>query len=141
MRVTFIPYTRRIYFHTFPDGIGLRVSLPSRPDVAASYAIPVRRVRTLLTASFGFRVAPDTLVVRLSVPTIRVRRGLSPPSHCLATTTKQMALTRHAPCLAHNERAGLPPAPWLLIDSQCHVIYIAIGTFQKQAYHIAVFQF
>jgi hypothetical protein len=58
--------------------IGLRVFWPPRPDVDASYAVPVRRAGTLPTAAFGFRVAPDTLAVRLTVPVIRVRRGLSP---------------------------------------------------------------
>ena len=52
-----------------PDGIGLRVFWPSRPVVAASYAVPVRRARTLLTASFRFRLATDTLAVRVTVPT------------------------------------------------------------------------
>ena len=61
--------------------IGLRVSWPSRPDVAASYAVPVRRAGSLPTASFRFRLATDTLAVQLTVPAIRVRRGLSPPSH------------------------------------------------------------
>ena len=60
--------------------IGLRMTMPPRPDVAASYAVPVRRAGTLPTASFRFRVAPDTLAVQLTVPVIRVRRGLPPPS-------------------------------------------------------------
>ncbi|HEY3309296.1 MAG TPA: hypothetical protein VGJ93_12640, partial [Desulfuromonadaceae bacterium] len=50
----------------------------------------------------------DTLAVRLSVPTIRVRRGLAPPSHCLTTIAKQMALARHAPCLAHTIKKSSP---------------------------------
>jgi hypothetical protein len=104
IRVTFIPYTRRIYSHTFLNGFGLQRIVPSRPDMTASYAIPVRRARTLLTASFGFRLATDTLAVRLSVPTIRVRRGLAPPSHQSTTTADWMALTRHAPCLAHTKK-------------------------------------
>src|SRR6266581_7291289 len=68
--------------------------MPSRPDGTASYAISVRRARTLLTASFRFRIAPDTLAVRLSVPTTRVRRGLAPPSQRSTTTVDHMALTR-----------------------------------------------
>ena len=44
----------------------------------------------------------DAVAVRLAVPAIRVRRGLPPPSHRLATTANQMALSRHAPCLAHH---------------------------------------
>ena len=58
----------------------------------------------MLTASFRFRIAPDTLAVRLSVPTIRVRRGLTPPSHQSTTIADWMALTRHAPCLAHTKK-------------------------------------
>ena len=80
-RATFLPSTRRIYFHIFWIAIGLRVSWPSRPDVAASYAVPVRRARSLPTASFRFRLTTNTLAVQLTVPAIRVRRGLSPPSH------------------------------------------------------------
>ena len=77
--------------------------MPPRPDVAASYAIPVRRARTLLTASFRFRVAPDTLAVRLTVPTIRVRRGLAPPSHRPDTTPAKRA-SRHP---RHSRTAAL----------------------------------
>src|SRR6185369_6087760 len=75
--------------------------MPSRPDAPASYAIPVRRARTLPAASFRFRVTPDTLAVRLTVPVIRVRRGLAPPSHESATTADSMVLAHHAPCRAH----------------------------------------
>ena len=72
--------------------------------MTASYAIPVRRAETLPAASFRFRLATDTLAVRLSVPTIRVRRGLAPPSHQAATMADWMALARHAPCLAHIQK-------------------------------------
>lgn len=70
----------------------------------ASYAISVRRARVLPAASFRFRVTPDTLAVRLTVPTIRVRRGLAPPSHKSATMADSMGLTPHAPCRAHNKK-------------------------------------
>ena len=80
-RATFIPYTRRIYFYIFRVIIGLWILLPPRPDVAASYAVAVRRAGTLLTASFRFHLTVDTLAVRLTVPITRVCRGLSPPSH------------------------------------------------------------
>ncbi|HBA71217.1 MAG TPA: hypothetical protein DCZ63_03200 [Geobacter sp.] len=93
--------------------------MPSRPDVTASYAISVRRAGILLAASFRFRLATDTLAVRLMVPTIRVHRGLSPPSHCLTTTVKQMSLTRHAPCWAHTARqnsGGFLAAASVLLD-------------------------
>ena len=73
--------------------------------MTASYAISVRQARTLLTAFFRFRVTTDTLAVRLTVPTIRARRGLSPPSHQSTTIADWMALTRHAPYLAHIKKA------------------------------------
>ena len=60
--------------------IGLQPLLPSRPDMAASYALPVRRAGVLLTASFRFLFAADTLAVRLTVPIIRVRKGVTPSS-------------------------------------------------------------
>jgi hypothetical protein len=74
----------------------------------ASYAISVRRAEVLPAASFGFRVAPDTLAVRLTVPTIRVRKALAPPYHESATMTDSMALVRHAPCRAHQKKGPLP---------------------------------
>jgi hypothetical protein len=86
--------------------IGLWVTWHPRPDVAASYAVSVRRAGTLPAASFRFRVTPDTLAVRLTVPTIRVRRGLSPPSHRLDTTSNRAVLTHHAPCLAHQRKTA-----------------------------------
>ncbi|MDY0270656.1 hypothetical protein, partial [Trichloromonas sp.] len=42
------------------------------------------------------------LAVQLTVPVIRVRRGLSPPSQRLTTTINHLVLTHHAPCLAHQ---------------------------------------
>ena len=80
-RATFIPYTRRIYFYIFRVIIGLWILWPPRPDVAASYAVAVRRAGTLPTASFRFRLTTDTLAVQLTVPITRACRGLSPPSY------------------------------------------------------------
>ena len=62
--------------------IGLWISLPPRPDVVASYALRVPQTGVLLTASFRPRLAAAALAVRLTVPVIRARRGLSPPSGC-----------------------------------------------------------
>ncbi|MGC9975805.1 MAG: hypothetical protein ABSC57_03670, partial [Syntrophales bacterium] len=41
IRATSIPYACRIYFHIYG------IALPSRPDVAASYAVAVREAGTL----------------------------------------------------------------------------------------------
>ena len=72
--------------------IGLWILWPPRPGVAASYAVPVRRAGSLPTASFRRRVTPTALAVQLTVPAIRVRKGLSPSSHQLSTTLNRTAL-------------------------------------------------
>jgi hypothetical protein len=85
--------------------LGFIRHVPACPVVAALYAVSVRRAGILPSASFRFRITPDTLAVRLMVPSIRAHRGLAPPSHCLTTTVKQTALARHAPCQAHTDGA------------------------------------
>jgi hypothetical protein len=72
------PIPRRIYTHSFRMTIGLWNPMFPRPEVAASYAVPVRRAGTLPTASFRFHLAMDTLAVQLTIPVIGARRGLSP---------------------------------------------------------------
>jgi len=80
------PHLRR----RVPDDIGLRVSMPSRPRDTVSYAIPVPQAAALPAASFRPNLATATLAVRLTVPVIKVRRGLSPLGH--------------RPCPAHMKR-------------------------------------
>ena len=62
--------------------IGLRVYLPPRPEIGASYALRVPRAGSLRTASFRPHLTVAALAVRLMVPAIRVHRGLAPPSQC-----------------------------------------------------------
>jgi hypothetical protein len=50
--------------------------------MVASYALRVPQARDLLTASFRPRLTVTALAVQLTVPVIRVRRGLVPPSEC-----------------------------------------------------------
>jgi hypothetical protein len=76
---TFTPSTRRIYSRAFRMTIGLKIIMPPRPDAVASYALRVPRARALPTTSFRPRLAAVALAVPLTVPVIRVRRGLSPP--------------------------------------------------------------
>ena len=61
-RLTFAPYTRRIYAGSVPDGIGLRVFWPARPPTGASYAIRVPQAGALPTASFRPRLATTPLL-------------------------------------------------------------------------------
>ena len=76
------------------------------------YVISVRRARILPSASFRFHLTVDTLAAQLTVPVIRVRRGLAPPSHQLTTTANRMALPHHAPCRAQSgRRRGCPRRP------------------------------
>ncbi len=76
---------------------------------AIRYAVCLPHMRFLFVgpdilpaASFRFRLATDTRAVRLTVPTIWVRRGLEPPSQLSTTTVDYLPLKRHAPCLAHT---------------------------------------
>ena len=54
-----------------PGSMELRLVLQPRPLCPALYAISVRRLGTLLAASFKFRLSADTLAVRLTLPTTK----------------------------------------------------------------------
>src|SRR3954469_15964460 len=62
------------------DGRGLRDPPLARPDRPASYPIPVRRVVGLLHASFRRPLAGAALAFRSHFTSIRLCRGLAPPS-------------------------------------------------------------
>jgi len=62
--------------------IGLWIFAPPRPSVAASYALRVPQAGDLPTASFRPHLTMIALAVQLTVPVIRVRGGLTPPSEC-----------------------------------------------------------
>jgi hypothetical protein len=95
-RATFVPCARHIYFYIFPVIIGLWILWPPRPGVAASYALRVPQAEDLPTASSRPHLTMIALAVRLTVPVIRVRRGLSPPNECAlpgAPTKKPVSLS------------------------------------------------
>ena len=103
---TFLPDTRRIYVRVFLDGYR-----------ALSFsALSPKRVRLLCDScssgrEFAFSFLPAsphgaTVAVQLTVPAIRVRRGLAPPSHPPSTTLGRTVLSHHVPYLAHREEAG-----------------------------------
>jgi len=73
--VTFLPQTRRIYTGTVRMTLGFESIGPLAHRADASYAIRVPRAGSLPSASFRFRVAPDTLAVRLGVPVIKASIG------------------------------------------------------------------
>jgi hypothetical protein len=74
-RVTFLPHTRRIYAASVRMTLGFESIGPLAHRVVASYAVRVPRARSLPFASFRFRVAPNTLAVRLGVPVIKASIG------------------------------------------------------------------
>jgi len=59
----------------------------------ASYLVSVRQTSVLLAASFRFRLATDTLAVRLAVP--------------LAGPALDLNQQVSAPCRAHNKKPGV----------------------------------
>ena len=74
-RLTFLPYTRRIYADPVRMTSGFESIGPLAHRVDASYAVRVPRARSLPSASFRFRFAADTLAVRLGVPVIKASTG------------------------------------------------------------------
>ena len=92
MRTHLHAYARCIYIHEFRTGIGLRVYLPSCPSWMP-HAFPVRQASVLHAASFGFRLATDTLAVQLTVPPVG--------------PVEDFHLRVGAPCRAHKKKAPL----------------------------------
>ena len=74
-RVTFLPHIRRIYDSSLRMTSGFESHCPLAQQAVASYAVRVTRTGSLPAASFRFRVAPDTLAVRLGVPDIKASVG------------------------------------------------------------------
>lgn len=73
--MTFLPDPRRIYADSIRMTLGFGSMRPLAHRAVASYAIRVPRVGSLPSASFRFRLAADTLAVRLGVPVIKASTG------------------------------------------------------------------
>ena len=76
--------------------------------MTASYAISVRQVSDLLSASFRFHLTVNTLAVQLVIPLT----GLTEDFHLLVIlpappVQEQRPLRRYAPCPAHDKKAAL----------------------------------
>ena len=76
-RATFLPHTRRIYAESVRMASGFGSMRPLAHQRDASYAVRVPRAGSLPSASFRFRLATDTLAVRLGVPAIKASTGTS----------------------------------------------------------------
>jgi len=101
-RVTFLPYTRRIYATAVRMTSGFESIGPLAHRCDASYAIHVLRARSLPAASFGPHLAVGALAFRLGVPVIKVSTGTCtrPVNSRFAfaprLTASVMTLSRHA---------------------------------------------
>ena len=73
--MTFLPDARRIYVVPIRMTWGFESIGPLAHRRDASYAIRVPRARSLPAASFRFRLAADTVAVRLGVPVIKASIG------------------------------------------------------------------
>jgi hypothetical protein len=100
-RVTFTP--RPAHIHRLgPDDFGLRVRLPPRPPRRCLHTLRVPRAGALPAASFGRRLAVVALAVRLTVPVIKARRGLAPPSHFPARFPSPVSSPGRSPWTARH---------------------------------------
>lgn len=101
-RVTFLPYTRRIYASPVRMTSGFESIGPLAHRSDASYAIHVLRARSLPSTSFRLPLAEDALAVRLGVPVIKASTGTSTRpvnsrfAFAFRLTAPVMTLSRHA---------------------------------------------
>ena len=73
LRCTLFPLIYPPHLLVLPATLGLHLFWQTYPYFRALYAVPVRQVRGLLTASFRFRLTADTLAVRLCASLLPTR--------------------------------------------------------------------
>lgn len=112
-RVTFLPYTRRIYVGSVRMTLGFESIRPLAHLAAASYAVRVPRAGSLPAASSRFHLAMDTLAVRLGVPVIRVSAGtFTRPVNSRFAFARRLTASGHdavASCLTHERKQPRDP--------------------------------
>ena len=90
LRCVLFPSMYLPHLLVLPATFGLQCLLPPYPYFRAFYAVPVRQVRGLLTASFRFRLTADTLAVRLCASLLPTRTwDFHPLENAHAGQTKQ----------------------------------------------------
>ena len=83
LRRSIFPLTYPPHLLVLPATFGLHLLLQTYPHFPAFYAVPVRRTKGLLTASFRFHLAVDTLAVQLCVSSLpRHTRDFHPLDYC-----------------------------------------------------------
>ena len=92
LRCVLFPSMHLPHLLVLPATFGLQCLLPPYPYFRALYAVPVRQVRGLLTASFRFRLTADTLAVRLCASSLPTRtRDFHPLENAHAGQTKPLS--------------------------------------------------
>ena len=96
------------------DGYGLHGHWPTRPASPASYPVSVRQVTALLHASFRSRLTTTPWRAAPPFTSIRLGRGLSPPSCCACPAHCERRDALRFPALVYGLRAqggthGSPP--------------------------------
>ena len=90
LRCVLFPSMHLPHLPVLPTTFGLQCLLPPYPHFRALYAVPVRQVRGLLTASFRFHLTMDTLAVRLCASSLSTRtRVFHPLENAHAGQTKR----------------------------------------------------
>ena len=89
LRCALFPLINPPHLLVLPATFGLHLILQTYPYFRALYVIPVRRTKSLLTASFRFHLAMDTLAVRLYTSSLPRRvRDLHPLERAHGAQTK-----------------------------------------------------
>ena len=91
LRCTLFPLIYPPHLLVLPATFGLHLLLQTYPYFRALYVISVRRTKSLLTASFRFHLAMDTLAVRLYTSSLPRRvRDFHPLERAHGAQTKGM---------------------------------------------------
>ena len=94
LRCTLFPLIYPPHLLVLPATFGLHLLLQTYPYFRALYVISVRRTKSLLTASFRFHLAMDTLAVRLYTSSLPRRvRDFHPLERAHGAQTKRSGLT------------------------------------------------
>ena len=102
LRCALFPLIYPPHLLVLPATFGLYLLLQTYPYFRALYVIPVRRTKSLLTASFRFHLAMDTLAVRLYTSSLPRRvRDLHPLERAHGAQTKGRRI--HIRILLHNK--------------------------------------
>ena len=93
LRCALFPSMHLPHLLVLPTTFGLQCLLPPYPHFRALYAVPVRQVGGLLTASFRFHLTMDTLAVRLCTSSLSTRtRDFHPLENAHAGRTKRLPI-------------------------------------------------